>query len=131
MCINETAVNETSTKASKPSSTLTGSSTNAREESDPALPQILQLTLQNLTSNLRATLSLIQGPLKSALDLALHDHNRLPDSNVLRLAAEAVDLLHETQKRLDPGPLILADHFLGEFACNIHSFAFIVHQLCF
>jgi gliotoxin/aspirochlorine biosynthesis O-methyltransferase len=70
--------------------------------------------LSNLTSSLQATLSLLQGPLKPCLESILHDPDRIPDANCLKLAAEAVDLLGQTQKLLDPGVLILADHILGE-----------------
>jgi hypothetical protein len=124
MPANETAINGTTIDGAKvnganlPSPKSTPFHADTHSESGLALPEIVQLTLSNLTSSLRATLALLQGPLNPCLESVLHDPDRLPDANGLKLAAEAVDLLGQTQKLLDPGPLILADHFLGELGLS-------------
>lgn len=38
---------------------------------------------------------------------------QLPDTQMEGLAAEAINLLHDIQQRLQPGHLVLADHFFG------------------
>lgn len=65
------------------------------------LNKYLSVALQNLKS---------QGP---DLKQALQDDYHLPDPETLKLAARAVDLMHQIQLLLDPPVLILADHFLG------------------
>lgn len=52
-------------------------------------------------------------PVKSELHDALHNDDSLPDKAMASLAAETIDLLAETQQLLEPGHLVLADHFLG------------------
>lgn len=83
-------------------------------DSDPSENSaMLELVIENLIAGLRSTLSYFERPLKSCLQANLHDYDRLPDHRRSQLAAEATDLLHRTQKLLDPGTLVLADHFLG------------------
>lgn len=58
-------------------------------------------------------LSLLQGSANVELLAALHDHDRLPDKRLAGLASQSVDMLHQIEQLLEPGPLVLADHFLG------------------
>lgn len=71
-------------------------------------------TLLLLNDYLRSSLRVLKGHLSHELKAALHDNSRLPDKKTARLAADAVDLLNETALLLEPGPLVLADHFLGK-----------------
>ena len=71
-------------------------------------------TLDSLTESLEISLSMLRGAGQKDLEAALHNHDRLPEKELAAQAAHAVDLLHATEQLLSPGPLILADHFLGE-----------------
>jgi hypothetical protein len=44
----------------------------------------------------------------------LHDNENLSNPDVFRLAEEALDLLSDVRLLLEPGHLVLADHFLGD-----------------
>ena len=44
---------------------------------------------------------------------ALHNTKQLPDKKMAGLAAEAVNLVGKLDLLLQPGHLVLADHFLG------------------
>jgi len=72
--------------------------------------QILKRQVVEL-DRLRDTLK--EPTLNAELMKALHDTTCLPDKDTAQLAAQAIDLLHETAQILQPGHLILADHFLG------------------
>lgn len=74
---------------------------------------MLQLLLENLNNAVKSALSYLEGPLKGCLRESLHNGGGLPDPTCSLLAAETTDLLHRTQKLLDPKTVILADHFLG------------------
>ncbi|MCJ1380193.1 hypothetical protein MMC17_003296 [Xylographa soralifera] len=78
----------------------------------------MENTLTHLIDSLQSSLKLLKGKSNEELVAALHDHNKLPDKHVASLAREAVDLLHETEQLLEPGPLVLADHFLGYINCK-------------
>jgi gliotoxin/aspirochlorine biosynthesis O-methyltransferase len=73
----------------------------------------LEESLVQLINCLQTSLQALQGDLHGELTAALHDNPRLPDKRLVKLAGNAIDLLHETELLLEPGPLILADHFLG------------------
>ncbi len=72
-------------------------------------------TLTSLIKSLESSLGILRGEVQSDLKAALHNHDRLPDKELAAQAALAIDLLHATEQLLSPGPLILADHFLGRF----------------
>ena len=74
---------------------------------------IMENALSQLVECLQSTLSVLEGPENAHLKAALHDHSKLPDKLLARQAAKAIDLLHRTEQLLEPGPLVLADHFLG------------------
>ena len=74
----------------------------------------MENTLIHLIDSLRSSLKLLKGRTNDELRAALHDHDKLPDKYVASLAREAINLLHETEQLLEPGPLVLADHFLGK-----------------
>ncbi|KAF2446660.1 O-methyltransferase glim [Karstenula rhodostoma CBS 690.94] len=67
--------------------------------------------LQDLIRSLRAT----SQHLKADNDIysLLHDTEKLPNVAVHQLANEALDLLSDVRLLLEPGHLVLADHFLG------------------
>ncbi|KAI8632622.1 O-methyltransferase-domain-containing protein [Xylariaceae sp. FL1651] len=70
---------------------------------DPGAPSaMLELVIQNLSAGLQAATSYLEGPLKQALHDRLHDQEKLPDHNLARLAAEAVDALFKVQQLLEP-----------------------------
>ncbi|KAJ8069766.1 hypothetical protein OCU04_000184 [Sclerotinia nivalis] len=71
--------------------------------------------LIHLIETLGSTLKLLKGDAKDELQSMLHGHNKnqLPDKRIAGLAKTAVNLLHETEQLLEPGSLVLADHFLG------------------
>ncbi|UKZ72394.1 hypothetical protein TrVFT333_000023 [Trichoderma virens FT-333] len=70
--------------------------------------------LQELNSNLRSVQGLLQGKLYDELQKRLHNHEEgvLPDKELGHLATESIDLLHSIEQMLEPGHLVLADHFL-------------------
>ncbi|KAH8585423.1 S-adenosyl-L-methionine-dependent methyltransferase, partial [Bisporella sp. PMI_857] len=73
----------------------------------------MDYTLIHLIDSLQSTLKVLKGPAKDQLLATLHDHDKLPDKRLADLASTAIDLLHETEQILEPGSLVLADHFLG------------------
>ena len=73
----------------------------------------MEYTLVHLIDSLQSTLKVLKGDANTQLMSALHNHERLPDKKLANLASRAIDLLHETEQLLEPGPLVLADHFLG------------------
>jgi hypothetical protein len=75
----------------------------------------MEQTLNQLISSLESTVSQLKGPYRTELENALHDHDKLPDKKLSELATRAGNLLHEVEQMLEPGPLVLADHFLGNF----------------
>lgn len=70
-------------------------------------------TLTFLIDSLRSALKVLKGDVNTQLMAELHNHDRLPNKQMAALASQAVDLLHEIEQLLEPGPLVLADHFLG------------------
>lgn len=76
----------------------------------------MENTFIHLIASLHATLKILNQDSGKELRSALHDHDKLPDKRLSSLAHEAIDLLHETEQLLEPGPLVLADHFLGIFS---------------
>lgn len=73
----------------------------------------MESTLNDLNSALKRTLGQLNGDNKVSLSADLHNTDQFPDKKVSLLANEALDLLSEIRLLLEPGHLILADHFLG------------------
>ena len=73
----------------------------------------MDYTLTHLIDSLQSTLKILKGDANAQLLAELHDHDKLPSRKLAGLASQAVDLLHETKRLLEPGSLVLADHFLG------------------
>jgi len=74
----------------------------------------MEKSLEDLVGHLQAsTKHFEQDDIKSQLISALHDHQKLPDKKATGLANQAIDLLYRLQQLLEPGHLVLADHFLG------------------
>ena len=70
--------------------------------------------LSKLIQDLKVSLkTLNDGSIAKELQDAIHDSKQLPDKAMAGLAAEAVDLLGELDLLLEPGHMVLADHFLG------------------
>jgi len=77
-------------------------------------PAELIAKVTGLISNLTSALQELSEPETGAqLKEALHNHERLPDRELAKLAAQATDKLHEIGLLLEPDILILADHFFG------------------
>lgn len=71
--------------------------------------------LQHLISSLNGSLgSLKIDATRAHLDAILHNDAKLPEKKIAAMASEAIDLLHQIEQILEPGHLVLADHFLGE-----------------
>ena len=71
-------------------------------------------TLTEVTEDLQKCLQRLRDPaVAKQLQEALHNPEKLPDKKVSSLAGEALDLLGDIDLILEPGQLILADHFLG------------------
>ncbi|KAI4641281.1 hypothetical protein J4E93_008160 [Alternaria ventricosa] len=73
-------------------------------------------TLTSLNTHLEDVLRTLKSQAVSQeLQKGLHDHTKgsLPDPELQRLANKSIDLLHEIEQMLEPGYLVLADHFLG------------------
>ncbi|KAL8991438.1 MAG: hypothetical protein Q9177_000150 [Variospora cf. flavescens] len=74
----------------------------------------LQETLNKLIQDLKVSVkSFNDDAVSKELQAVLHDPRQLPERRIADLATEAVDLLGELDILLEPGHIILADHFLG------------------
>ncbi|EGE04741.1 hypothetical protein TEQG_08680 [Trichophyton equinum CBS 127.97] len=84
---------------------------------NPALTDVerssLESTLKTLISQVEATRNALLENGQRGLLQTLHTDKDLPDSAVEVLAGKAINILHETKQLLEPGHLVLADHFLG------------------
>lgn len=76
----------------------------------------MEETLTRLIDSLESALGVLKGDknVYAQLQASLHDYSQLPDKHLASLAGKAVDRLHEVERLLEPGPLVLADHFLGK-----------------
>ena len=76
----------------------------------------MEETLLLLNAHLDTTLKLLQTPKISdnLRDLHNQEPGRLPSATGTALANRSIDLLHQVGQLLEPGHLVLADHFLGE-----------------
>jgi hypothetical protein len=81
-------------------------------DGEVSLQSILQQHLAEVT-RLRDTLK--EPAVNAVLMEELHNtaSTSLPNKDASSLAAQTIDVLHETIQLLQPGHLILADHFLG------------------
>ena len=80
----------------------------------PKLMMTLENHLSTLIQHLKTSIqSLTDDAVEKELRAVLHDPQQLPDKKIANLAAEAIDLLGDIDLLLEPGHLILADHFLG------------------
>ncbi|KAI1105364.1 putative O-methyltransferase [Jackrogersella minutella] len=85
-------------------------SLSASGDKQVAVPTILG----DLNETLRSVISVFESDeVSSYLQQELHDGNRLPEKKLTKLAAETVDLVAKIEQILEPGHLVLADHFLG------------------
>ena len=73
----------------------------------------MENTLIHLIDCLDSALRVLKDGSNTELLAALKSNSSLPQKKICDLASKAVDLLHETEQLLEPGPLVLADHFLG------------------
>ena len=86
----------------------------------------LQGVLAKLAADLRTSwIALNRENVHSELQDALHNNDRLPEPKVASMASDAVDLLHQLEQLLEPGHLVLADHFLG-----LRLIAILLFALC-
>ena len=79
----------------------------------------MENVLENLTESLQSALGFLQGDGKAELIRELHDHSLLPSQRFEKIVSPTIDLLHKVEQLLEPGPLVLADHFLGMHLRNI------------
>ena len=73
-------------------------------------------TLCSLNIQLKKALELLKSPkISQQLHDSLHNHEPgvLPIASSVALANQSIDLIHEVEQLLEPGHLVLADHFLG------------------
>lgn len=75
-----------------------------------ALQEILTDSLHDLRK-IHARLTLPH--IKHQLNASLHDTESLPIKEVSDLRNQILDVLHASDRLLQPGNLVLADHFLG------------------
>jgi hypothetical protein len=75
----------------------------------------VEALLEQLISSLKSSLQLLTADdTRAHLDATLHNDARLPEKKLATMASETIDLLHQVEQLLEPGHLVLADHFLGE-----------------
>jgi hypothetical protein len=81
----------------------------------------MEYVLESLNGHLDSVHDLLRGKLRDELHSRLHSRQRgvLPDKELSILSARAIDLLHSIEQMLEPGPLVLADHFLGKLRAKI------------
>lgn len=73
-------------------------------------------TLITLNQHLGKALEVLKSEdVKQELHKSLHNHDEgvLPSASATALANKIIDRLHEIEQLLEPGHLVLADHFLG------------------
>ena len=73
----------------------------------------MEAALQDLVVSLSSTAQVLRSQSEDLLQ-ALHNTEKLPDQRVHDLAKDALDLLSEVRLALEPGQMILADHFFGK-----------------
>ncbi|KAJ5190076.1 hypothetical protein N7491_007884 [Penicillium cf. griseofulvum] len=75
----------------------------------------MEFVLTSLNGHLESILDLLHGKLNEELQARLHNHDEgvLPDKQLTALSSKSIDLLSAIEKLLEPGQLVLADHFLG------------------
>ncbi|KAI0176006.1 S-adenosyl-L-methionine-dependent methyltransferase [Hypoxylon sp. FL1284] len=73
----------------------------------------MEQIIHDLISQLKATSVHLTGPDGALLLRELHNTENLPSPMLSGLASEALDLLAELRLLLEPGQLVLADHFMG------------------
>ncbi|GAW14668.1 hypothetical protein ANO14919_040710 [Xylariales sp. No.14919] len=73
----------------------------------------MESVLRHLIDSLKSASQNLKGEFNQSLNEALHDDTKLPDRQTSLLAGQALDLLSEIRLLLEPGHLILADHFMG------------------
>ena len=89
----------------------------------PELQTLFTVLKLNLNFFLDAAINQNEGV---ELQRALHSDRSLPQKQVATMAAEIVNLLHRVERLLEPGHLVLADHFLGAYilrfcACSAYG----------
>lgn len=73
----------------------------------------LEAVLVKLISSLEVASTQLKTQTSPSLADALHSTENLPDAALYQLASKALDVLSEVQLLLEPGQLLLADHFMG------------------
>jgi hypothetical protein len=70
--------------------------------------------LENLISSLKTCRQQLKAPdTATDIKLALHSESNLPNTHVIALVSEALNVLRDIQLSLEPAQSVLADHFLG------------------
>jgi len=80
---------------------------------------MMEETLTYLNGYLQAVLQRLNGDeVRDQLQAALHNHEEgvLPSPRMTEITTKTIDLLHNIEQILEPGHLVLADHFLGKFS---------------
>lgn len=72
----------------------------------------MEPVLHELNASLVSTIQRM-GEKEHILQRSLHNTDSLPDKNLLALVDSSLNLLSEVRYLLEPGHLILADHYLG------------------
>lgn len=78
---------------------------------------IMEPVLEDLIRSLRAASQGLKA--EDGIQSLLHDTEQLPNVAVYQLANEALDLISDVRLLLEPGHLVLADHFLGNLPARI------------
>ena len=73
----------------------------------------MEAALQDLVVSLSSTALVLRSQSQDLLQ-ALHSTEKLPNQRIYDLAKNALDLLSEVRLALEPGQMILADHFFGQ-----------------
>lgn len=73
----------------------------------------MEAILHDLAGTLKSTLTQLKSCPEGSLETLLHNAGELPDKNLYSAASEALTYLSEIRLLLEPGHLVLADHFLG------------------
>ena len=72
---------------------------------------IMEHILKDLIRSLTATSQRLKA--EDGIQSLLHDPEQLPNVAIHQLANEALDLISDVRLLLEPGHLVLADHFFG------------------
>ncbi|CZT21188.1 related to O-methyltransferase GliM [Ramularia collo-cygni] len=85
----------------------------SNDGNSPEYTSLLETLTDSLHDLQKIHARLTLSHVKRQLEASLHDTEALPHKEVFAISSKIVDVLYATDRLLQPGNLVLADHFLG------------------